>query len=126
LFLRFQPREGEPLYLLTQRSRWVDEGGSWAIPGGAIRDGETPEVAAEREAEEEIWPVPPHRATGVITQDCGGGWKFFVVTAIVDEALPTYPARQTDATGWFASEDMRTLPLHPGFRAWLVTTGILS
>ena len=28
LLLRYVPRGGEPVYLLTERSRWVDEGGT--------------------------------------------------------------------------------------------------
>ena len=65
LLLRCLPQEGEPVYLLQQRSRWVDFGGTWGIPGGAIREGESPEVAARREVEEEIGPIPSYRVTGV-------------------------------------------------------------
>jgi 8-oxo-dGTP pyrophosphatase MutT (NUDIX family) len=61
------------VYLLTERSRLVDEGGTWGIPGGAIHDGEPAEAAARREAAEEIWPLPPYRVTRVDVQDCGGG-----------------------------------------------------
>jgi 8-oxo-dGTP diphosphatase len=41
LLLRYVPARGEPVYLLTERSRWVNEGGTWGMPGGAIHDGES-------------------------------------------------------------------------------------
>ena len=50
LLLRHVPRKGEPEYLLTERSRQVDEGGTWSMPGGGIHDGESPQAAAHREA----------------------------------------------------------------------------
>jgi 8-oxo-dGTP pyrophosphatase MutT (NUDIX family) len=121
LLLRHVPRSGEPVYLLAERSRWVDEGGTWGMPGGAIHDGESPETAAHREANEEIWPVPPYRVTGIEVQDCGGGWKFHIIHADVDEPFTAYTARETDSTGWFTLSEMRmrTLRLHPGLRQWV-------
>ena len=62
LLLRHVPPRGEPTYLLCQRSRRVDEGGTWGIPGGAIRDGESAEAAARRETAEEIGYLPDYRA----------------------------------------------------------------
>jgi hypothetical protein len=58
LLLRYLPTEGEPSYLLQQRSTGVDYGGTWGIPGGAIREGESPEMTAQREAEEESANCP--------------------------------------------------------------------
>lgn len=73
LLLRYTPEEGEEVYLLQLRSRSVDQAGTWGIPGGAVREGESPATAARREAEEEIGPLPPYRVTGTDTQDCGAG-----------------------------------------------------
>jgi 8-oxo-dGTP diphosphatase len=119
LLLRYVPPRGEPVYLLTERSRWVDEGGTWGIPGGAIHDGEPVQAAARREAAEEIWPLPAYRVTGVDAQDCGGGWRFHIVRAEVSEPFDAYAASQTNATGWFTLAEMQTLRLHPGFRQWV-------
>ncbi len=118
LLLKFTPPDGEPCYLLQQRSRWVDHPGSWGIPGGAMRAGESPEAAAFREADEEIGPVPRYRITGIDAQDCGGGWKFYTVCADVDRAFSAFCVQETDATGWFTREQMRTLHLHPGLQRW--------
>jgi 8-oxo-dGTP diphosphatase len=113
------PPDGQPLYLLQQRSRWVDHGGTWGFPGGAIKDRESPEMTARRETQEEIGSLPPYRVTGVQVQDCGGGWKFHIVTADVDRAFDAYCGQETDATGWFTREEMRYLSLHPGVWKWL-------
>jgi 8-oxo-dGTP diphosphatase len=126
LLLRHAPKQGEPRYLLAQRSRWVDEGGTWGIPGGAIRDRESPEAAAERETVEEIGRLAAYRVTGVERQDCGGGWVFCLISADVDREFDAYCGRETDTTGWFTPADMRSLPLHPGFRRWLDERGPLD
>jgi NUDIX domain len=73
LLLRFAPERGEPTYLLAERSRWVDEGGTWGIPGGAIHDGEPVEAAARRAAAEEIWPLPPYRVRGLTCRTAAAG-----------------------------------------------------
>ena len=49
-----------PRFLLQKRSRRVHRPGSWSIPGGAIREGESPAKAAIREAIEETGPLPRH------------------------------------------------------------------
>ncbi len=119
LLLRYRPHKGEPTFLLAQRSRWVDEGGRWGMPGGAIRDGESPDMAARREAIEEIGELPAYRVTDRGTQDCGGGWQFHVISADVDRPFDAYCLTETDATGWFTVEQMDNLALHPGLRRWL-------
>jgi 8-oxo-dGTP pyrophosphatase MutT (NUDIX family) len=69
------------VYLLAERSRWVDEGGTWGIPGARSMMARRLGAAARREAAEEIWPLPPYLVTGVEVQDCGGGWRFHIVRA---------------------------------------------
>jgi hypothetical protein len=74
---------------------------------------------ARREAEEEVGPIPAYRVTTVGAQDCGRGWKFYVVSATVDRPFVAYCAQETDATGWFTMAEMANLRLHPEFRKWI-------
>jgi ADP-ribose pyrophosphatase YjhB (NUDIX family) len=119
LLLRYAPAGAEPRFLLALRSRSVDEPATWGIPGGAIRDCESPESAAGREMIEEIGQLTPYRIAAVEVQDCGGGWQFRIFLADVDEKLDAYSVRATDATGWFTRNEMRNLPLHSGLQRWL-------
>ena len=83
LLLRYVPAKGEPVYLLTERSRGVDEGRTWGMPGGAIHDAESAEEAAHREATEEICPV-----LGVLRdRDQGAGLRRRL-------EIPHYPRRR--------------------------------
>ena len=123
LLLRHVGRgSGEERFFLGQRSRSVDEGGSWGLPGGAIRADETPEAAACREMEEEVGTVPPYRKTNLTVQDCGGGWRFYIVSGDVDEMFLGYSVHETDATGWFTRSEMKSLLLHPGARSFFEGT----
>jgi len=106
-------------YLLAQRSRWVDEGNSWGIPGGALREDESPEEAARREVREELSVLPRYRVSDVEVQDCGGGWQFTIFTADVDREFDAFVGRETDAFGWFTGEQIAQLSLHPGLRRML-------
>ncbi|HEX4115955.1 MAG TPA: NUDIX hydrolase [Solirubrobacteraceae bacterium] len=108
-----------PRFLLARRSRWVDEGGRWGIPGGAIRDGESPGEAARREFGEELDVMTEYRVTDLQRQDCGGGWAFWTVCARVDASFETFCGSETDATGWFTLDQLTALDLHPGFRRWV-------
>jgi 8-oxo-dGTP diphosphatase len=111
--------QGEPSFLLQQRSTTVDYPSTWGIPGGAIRDGESPEAAAKREFQEEIGPLPSYRITGINVQDCGGKWQFHMILADVDEEFLAFCGKETAATGWFTQNDMTNLQLHPGLQIWL-------
>jgi len=116
LFRHLAEAPAATTYLLAQRSRWVDEGRTWGIPGGALRADETPEQAARRETKEEISVLPPYRVSDVDVQDCGGGWEFTIFTADVDREFEAFVGRETDAVGWFTTDQIAQLALHPGLR----------
>lgn len=84
------PQQGEPVYLLAERSRWVDEG----IPGGARHDGEPVQAAAQREAAGGDLAAATVPVTGADVQDCGGGWRFHIVRADVGKPFAAYAARR--------------------------------
>lgn len=92
---------------------------TWGIPGGAIRQGETAQGAAQREVEEELGVSPEFQVAVVDVQECGGGRVFHIMIADVDHCFPAYCVRETDATGWFTYAEMNNLLLHPGLRSWL-------
>ena len=119
ILFRHTPKQGEPVYLLAQRAQSVDFGGTWGVPGGALRPGETPAIAARREAEEEIGEIPPFRTAAAVVQDCGGGWLFHLIIADVDAPFAAYCVRETDATGWYTLREMQNLSLHPELRNWI-------
>jgi 8-oxo-dGTP diphosphatase len=118
LLLRYAPGSRTPVYLLAEQARSLDAR-AWGIPGGAMKKGETPRVAARRVAAEEIWPVPRYRVTRIVVQDCGGGWQFHIVSADVTEPFFAHPVKETAATGWFTIEQVSALPLLPGIRRWV-------
>jgi ADP-ribose pyrophosphatase YjhB (NUDIX family) len=82
--------------------------------------GESREQAARREAKEEISVLPRYRVDDVDVQDCGGGWEFTIITADVDCEFEAFAGRETDAVGWFTTDQMTQLSLHPSLRQWLV------
>jgi len=116
---RFSPKQGESEFLLQLRSEGVDYPRTWGIPGGAIRERESPEAAAIRELEEEIGVIPSFAITETHIQDCGGGWTFYCILADVESRFTAFSVRETDATGWFTVDEMHALRMHPELRRWM-------
>jgi 8-oxo-dGTP pyrophosphatase MutT (NUDIX family)/2'-5' RNA ligase len=120
LLVRHREGDSGPYrYLLQKRSPHVHEGNTWSTPGGALQHGETPEEGAVREAEEEGLRLPAgtrHRHTST---DDHGGWKYS--TVIMDAPHQFSPSGQenweSEGHGWFTPQQVRDLPLHPGFAA---------
>ncbi|WP_256842560.1 NUDIX domain-containing protein [Ornithinimicrobium cryptoxanthini] len=107
--------------LLTLRSAYVDQGGTWSIPGGALAPGEGPAVAAVREAREELAGLPTLTLTGQRLTDDHGVWRYTTLVAEL-EALPrlTPRNRETEAARWTPVAAVERLDrLHPAFaRSW--------
>lgn len=106
--------------LLQRRAWWVHHGRTWALPGGALRNAETAEQAAMREAEEEA-DVPAHavRLTAISVVD-HGTWRYTTVLASVRRAVDARAAN-AESTGmrWVPPHEVEHYPLHRDFaRAW--------
>ncbi|MCW1958562.1 MAG: NUDIX hydrolase [Mycobacterium sp.] len=127
LLLRAPLSTGRPAVLLQHRAPWSHQGGTWALPGGAMDFGETPWEAALREAHEEAGLAEDHityRAT-VVTAEVsavgGGTWTYSTVVADAPEPLFTVANRESVELRWVPEDDVTDLPLHPAFeKSWPV------
>lgn len=104
--------------LMQLRAQWSHHGGTWGLPGGALRQGEDPVAAAVREANEEAG-VPAASlqvcATSVLEL---GFWRYTTVVAQVTAPFePTISDRESIELAWVALDQVTALPLHPGFAA---------
>ena len=98
--------------LLLRRAGDGDHAGEWALPGGGIEAGETPEEAAEREVREEIGAAP-HGALRLWTRRIKDGVDF--TTFAADVAAPFDPSLNDEHDGavWTLPANAPA-PLHPG------------
>jgi 8-oxo-dGTP diphosphatase len=104
--------------LLQHRVGWSHFGGTWGLPGGARKQGESAEDGAMREAAEEA--TVPRSVLRVIKTSVLdlGYWSY---TTVVAEALEAFEPIIADAESaelrWVAVDEVAELPLHPGFAA---------
>ena len=106
--------------LLQHRAGWSHFGGTWGLPGGARKMGESAVDGALREAAEEA-TVPADLlvilATSVVDL---GFWSYTTVIAEAREAFePIIADTESVAISWVPLDEVVGLPLHPGFAdAW--------
>ena len=114
--LAYDPDRG---VLLQHRVEWSPHGGTWALPGGALRDAaESPVEGAVREAQEEAGvpdgSVVP-RAEHVFD---AGVWRYTTVIAdVVDPFEPVISDPESLELKWVPVDQIESYPLHPGFAA---------
>ena len=121
-------RCGEQVFV-AQRSLHCHNGGTWAIPGGALDLDESPLEGALREFAEEIG-IPLHELefeVAEVFEDDHGGWSYW--TVIVDVAEPFQPPAdlhwETAATAWVPLPELVGYDLFPAFRQTLEKLGLL-
>src|SRR6187402_267191 len=104
--------------LLQLRVGWSHFGGTWGLPGGALKEGEAPDAGALREAHEEAG-VPSSLLTVLFTSVLDlGFWSYTTVVAESAERFePVIGDAESDALRWVPVDDVDSLPLHPGFAA---------
>lgn len=117
-----------PSYLLAKRSLHCHQGGTWAMPGGALDLGESPLEGALREFSEEIGAFPaPYQVAG-IHEDDHGGWSYWTVVLDVERRFPVPPilSWETAEARWVTTAELGALPLFGAFRATLERLGLLE
>lgn len=119
LLLRAPIDGGGVAVLLQHRAPWSHQGGTWALPGGALDSHETPMKAAVREAWEEAGIEPEVvRVRGErVTAMAPGGWIYTTVVADTTTTLSTSLNRESTALAWVPEDEVADRPLHPGFAA---------
>ncbi len=119
--LAYVARPADPaltLVLVQHRSRWSHQGGTWALPGGAMDSEETPAEAALREADEECMLDPKLVVPRGQYTDDHGGWAYHTVLAEAAEPLRVRAdGYETDAVKWLPAAEVDQLELHSGFAA---------
>jgi len=121
LLLRAPWHDGTPAVLLQLRAPWSHQGGTWALPGGALDSHEQPTDAAVREAHEEAGlaadkiVVRVSVVTASVPGPDGPLWTYTTVVADAVELLATVPNRESSELRWVPEHQVADLPLHPAF-----------
>lgn len=124
---RTHDRDGRPWYFLARRSRHTHQGGTWAMPGGALNRGEAPLAGALREFAEEIGRGLGQHRVALVHEDDQGGWSYWTLVVDVPERFepPAHLGWETAEARWVAAEELGTLDLFDAFRATLGRLGLL-
>lgn len=109
--------------LLTLRSQYVNEPGTWGIPGGAIDEGENPAGAAQRELREELGYSGPVRVMpGFVFE--AEDFRYHNFIGVVPEEFEASLDWENGDAKWFDIDRLPS-PLHFGVRAFLSNSGDL-
>ncbi|MEV2278309.1 glycosyltransferase family 4 protein [Nocardiopsis sp. NPDC049922] len=107
---------GETFVLMHHRGADTDQGGTWALLGGARDNGESPAEAAIREAAEESTLGRADVHVERVVRNDHGGWSYDTVIATVDRRMPVEPVDgETVALEWVPVSEVQNLNLHPDF-----------
>lgn len=113
----FVAPDGDVL-LLRRASTETNYAGHWALPGGKGDDGETPEQTADREATEEMGPIPNGRKKILDRRITPNGMAFHTFAQSVDKKFA--PTLNDEHSG-FAWAPLNQLPepMHPSVKSTL-------
>lgn len=102
--------------LLLKRSSDGSHSGTWALPGGGCKEGETDIGAAIREAREEtgLGSIPGHRMDSLVSRD---GLKHFTTFLYrVPTRFDVKLSNEHTEWEWVAFENLNDKSLHPKFK----------
>ncbi len=105
--------------LLQHRAAWSHGGDTWGVPGGARHATETAEQAARRETVEET--ALDLLGLEVLDQHVAdhGSWTYTTFVALLPDARPVVPDRESLELRWVPVDEVTGLPLHKAFSvAW--------
>jgi 8-oxo-dGTP diphosphatase len=132
LVRHLDPETDNHWYFVARRSERTHLGGTWAIPGGALDEGEEPLTGALREFTEELGiGLGSGEYTVVdVHQDDHGGWSYWTVIVEVTDRFPSPPESslnwETADARWVTAEELHALELFEAFRATLQRLGVLA
>ncbi|WP_395294672.1 NUDIX domain-containing protein [Kitasatospora hibisci] len=110
--------DGEVYALMHHRGADTDQGGTWALLGGARDSHESAADAAIREAIEESDLDPAQVRVERVVRDDHGGWSYDTVIATVDRLITVQPVEgESVAMSWVPLSEIQNMNLHPGFVA---------
>ncbi len=101
--------------LLLKRSEKGDNPGTWGIPGGKHRDGETPIATAIRETKEEtgLDSIPGHRFDSLESKD--GHHRFMTFLYRISKPFSVDVSDEHTAYEWIDLSKVSGADLHPKF-----------
>ncbi|MDO5511695.1 NUDIX domain-containing protein [Corynebacterium sp.] len=119
----------DPAVLMQHRALWTNNGGTWALPGGARDSHESPREAAVRETLEECsiepalievlheevtagpYPADPQQP------ELAGDWTYTTVIARTTTGKPlrTFSNEESLELRWVPLSELSQLPLMPAF-----------
>lgn len=102
--------------LLLKRAGEGDHIGTWALPGGKAKDGETEIGNATREVREEtgLTSIPGFRFDSLTTAN--GKQKFTTFLYKVSEPFDVNISKEHSEYRWVSFDDLKGVDLHPKFK----------
>jgi 8-oxo-dGTP diphosphatase len=127
ILARWADDDGASWYFLARRSEHCHQGGTWAVPGGALHLGEDPLAGGLREWVEEVGTPLDNFTVVSVHEDDHGGWSYWtVVVEVASRFAPPASANwETTEISWTREDGLPDLNLHDAFRSTLVRLGLL-
>jgi 8-oxo-dGTP diphosphatase len=127
ILVRHVDEAGVPHYFVALRSQWTHKGGTWAVPGGALNQGESALEGALREFAEEIGHELDGYEVAEVHEDDHGGWTYTTVVLDVPTRFdpPAVLQWETAECRWVPASQLQELELFDAFRTTLSRLGLL-